>query len=380
MLYLDFAASAPIRMRSLKRLEESSLYDFANPSASHKFGREILKKVEDAREFFLKSLNAHPSYNLIFTSSATESNNTIIKGKELKEGDKVFVCQGDHPSLVVPANNLSRRGVSVHSIPLNSDSTIDEDKFLGLLDESVKLVLITDLNGQSGIFNNSFNLAKKIKNSFKNIHIHIDAVQSFGKFNISLKDGSVNSLSVSSHKLGGPKGIAGLFFKKGSEPLPLIEGGGQEFSIRASTLAAPLVLGFKEAFQECLENQDQKFLETKENFLYLREELKKRIPSIFYPFGSISNSGPFILVCAVPKISSDILLRHLESKDIFASSTSACSSKKKGDNPTFAELKLPLEFHKNILRVSYDERVDRGKLNSFIEALENIYLDLRHLV
>lgn len=380
MLYLDFAASAPIRLRALKKLEESSLSDFANPSAAHKFGREVLKKIEDSRDFFLKSLKGYPHYNLIFTSSATEANNTIIKGKILEKGDKIFLCQGDHPSLVVPANRLSKKGVSVHSIPLNADSTIDENRLLSLLDESVKILLLTHVNNQSGVINDCFNLAKKVKKIFKDIHIHIDAVQSFSKFNISLEDAVVDSLSVSSHKIGGPKGIAGLFFKRESNPIPLIEGGGQEFSLRSSTVATPLILAFKEAYQECLETQDKNFLEAKENYRYLRNEIKKRVPSLFFPFGEFGNSSPFILVFVVPKISSDILLRHLESKDIFASSTSACSSKIKGDNPTFMELKLPKEFHKNVLRVSYDERVHRDKLNEFIEIFENIYLDLKHLL
>ncbi len=380
MIYLDFAASAPIRTRALKILEESSLLDFANPSAAHKLGKEVLKKVEVGRDFFLKSLHCHLSYNLIFTSSATESNNTIIKGIEVKKGEKVFLCQADHPSLTVPGNNLSKKGVQVFSIPLKSDSTIDEDKLLSLLDDSVRLILLTQINSQSGVLNDCFNLAKKIKKLFKNIHIHVDAVQSFSKFNISLEDGTVNSLSVSSHKIGGPKGVAALFLKKGSEPLPLIEGGGQEFSLRSSTVPTPLILSFKEALQECLENQDKKLLEAKENYLYLREELKKKIPEVLFPFGSLSNSGPFILTFVIPKISSDIILRHLESKNIFISSTSACSSKIKGDNPIFKELQLSPEFYKNVLRVSFDERLERKSISEFAVAIENIYVDLRHLI
>lgn len=380
MLYLDFAASAPIRTRALEILEESSRLDFANPSASHKFGRDVLKKVEGAREFFLKSIKGTSSYNLIFTSSATESNNTIIKGIGVRQGEKVFLCQADHPSLTVPCNNLSKKGVKVLSIPLKSDSTIDEGRFLELLDESVKLILLTQINSQSGVMNDCFNLAGKIKKLFKNIHIHVDAVQSFSKLNISLEDGSVNSLSVSSHKIGGPKGIAALFFKKGNEPLPLIEGGGQEFSLRSSTVAAPLILGFKEALQECLENQDKKLFEAKENYFYLRDELKRIIPDISFPFGDRSNSSPFILVLVIPRISSDIILRHLESKDIYISSTSACSSKIKGDNPVFKELNLSPKFYKNVLRISFDERVERKNLFQFVEAIENIYLDLRHLI
>jgi cysteine desulfurase len=380
MLYLDFAASAPIRARALKILEESSRLDFANPSASHKFGREVLKKVESAREFFLKSIKGTSSYNLIFTSSATESNNTIIKGIKLNHGEKVFLCQADHPSLTVPGNNLTIKGIKVISIPLKSDSSIDEERFLELLDDSVRLILLTQINSQSGVINDCFNLSKKIKKMFKNIHIHVDAVQSFSKLNISLEDGSVNSLSVSSHKIGGPKGIAGLFLKKGSEPLPLIEGGGQEFSLRSSTVPAPLILSFKEAIQECLENQDKKLSEAKENYLYLREELKRRIPDISFPFGDLSNSGPFILVLVMPRISSDIILRHLESKNIYISSTSACSSKIKGDNPVFKELNLSSEFYKNVLRISFDERVERKSILKFIESIEKIYLDLRHLI
>ena len=380
MLYLDFAASAPIRTKSLKTLEETTVRDFANATASHRFGKEVLKKVESAREFFLKKLKAQFIYNLIFTSSATESNNTIIKGLGLTKGEKIFLCQGDHPSLVVPANNLSKAGILIQSIPLHSDSTIDEEKFLSLLDDQVKLILLSQVNNQSGILNDCFNLAKKIKKSFKNIHIHIDAVQGFSKFRISLEDGTIDSLSTSSHKIGGPKGIAGLFIKKGKEPLPLIEGGGQEFGIRSSTLASPLILSFKEAFEDSMEDHENKFQQVLSNYLFLREELKKGIPEIIFPFGNVLNSSPYILVFVIPKISSDILLRHLESKDIFASSTSACSSKVKGDNTVFKALNLPGEFNKNVLRVSYDERVSREELSEFVGIFENIYGNLKHLI
>jgi cysteine desulfurase len=380
MLYLDFAASTPIRSSVLGILEESFRIDFANASASHKLGKEVAKKVENCREFFLKTVKGDSLYDLIFTSSATESNNTIIKGIKLKAGDKVFLCEGDHPSIVGPGRNLSRIGVFVEKIPLKVDSQIDQEKFLNLLDDQVKLIILSEVNNQSGVFNDCIILAKKIKDLNKEIHIHLDAVQSFGKFDLNLKHCLFDSISVSSHKIGGPKGVAGLFIKKNLQIVPLLEGGNQEFGLRSSTLSVPLILGFKTAFLECLEDREKKFLKAKNNFQLLRVELKKRISSIIFPFGDISTSSPFILVFAIPKISSDILLRHLEAKNIYVSSSSACSSKIKDYNLSYLELGLPLDLNKNVLRVSFDERINEDDIFHFIKTLDEIYGDLRHLI
>ena len=380
MLYLDFAASAPIRPSVLRILEESFRVDFANASASHKLGREVAKKVENCREFFLKSVKGDSLYDLIFTSSATESNNTIIKGIKLKEGDKAFFCHGDHPSIVVTGKNLLRTGVLVEKIPLKADSQIDQEEFLTLLDDKIKLIVLSEVNNQSGVFNDCGILAKKIKDLNKEIHIHLDAVQSFGKFDLNLEDGLFDSISISSHKIGGPKGVAGLFIKKNLQIVPLLEGGNQEFGLRSSTLSVPLILGFETAFLECIENRKKNFLLAKNNFLIFREELKKRIPSIIFPFGDVGTSSPFILVFAIPKISSDILLRHLEAKNIYVSSSSACSSKIKDFNLSYVELGLPLDLNKNVLRVSFDERINEDDIFYFIKTLDEIYGDLRHLI
>ncbi len=380
MLYLDFAASAPIRPSVLGILEKSFRVDFANASASHKLGREVAKKVENCREFFLKTVRGDSLYDFIFTSSATESNNTIIKGIKLKEGDKVFLCGGDHPSLVLPGKNLSRSGVFVEKIPLKANSQIDQEKFLSILDPRIKLIILSEVNNQSGVFNDCVILAKKIKDLNKEIHIHLDAVQSFGKFDLNLEHGLFDSISVSSHKIGGPKGIAGLFIKKNLQIVSLLEGGNQEFGLRSSTLSAPLILGFETALFECIENREKKFSKVKNHSQILREELKKRIPSIIFPFGDVSTSSPFILVFVIPGISSDILLRHLEAKNIYVSSSSACSSKIKDFNSSYVELGLPLDLNKNVLRVSFDERINDDDIFYFIKTFDEIYGDLRHLI
>ncbi len=380
MIYLDYAASAPIRESALRILDESLRLDYANSSAAHTLGKKISKKVENCRDFFLKTIGGEKHYDLIFTSSASESNNTIIKGIRLNRGNKILLCGGDHPSLVIPAKKLEEFGVIVEKIPLNKDSTINQENFLAQIEDQVKLVLLSQVNSQSGVFNNCDILAKAIKEKSKNIHIHLDASQGFGKFELNLDNGFYDSVSISAHKIGGPKGIGGLFIRKNIKINPLIEGGDQELGVRSSTVAASLILGFKEAFSECLDNRQEKFFQTKVKYERLRKRLKEAIPSILFPFGDPSNSGPYILVLAVPKISSDILLRHLEEQNIFVASSSACSSKIKGENPTFKELGLPSELNKNILRVSFDDRVSMEDLSVLIDKIEKIYLDLRHLI
>jgi cysteine desulfurase len=206
-------------------------------------------------------------------------------------------------------------------------------------------------------------------------HVHVDAVQSFGKIPLELCP-SIDSLSVTSHKLGGPKAIAGLFLKNGHKISPLLLGGGQENGFRSGTVAFPLI----QAFHKAMEISHQNLLESLKKITSLNEEIRKRlthiIPTIQFPFLATS---PYVLSLVLPNISSDIILRHLEEHEIYLSSTSACSSKIVGHNPALLALGLPEKLHKSFLRISMGPLTSSHEVDALIEEFQRTWENLKHL-
>jgi len=379
MIYLDHVASTSLWDKALNVLIGSSREDFANPSSSHKFGKSILKKIENSRKLMLDFLDAGELYDLYFTSSATESNNTVIKGLEIVKGDVVFVSKSDHPSLQKPAESLNDSNVSVRFIPMKSDGYIDEHGLKQLLYEDVKLVILSHVNNQSGHICDVYRIASDIKKDFESIHVHVDGVQSFCKIPFSLKSGVIDSYSISSHKIGGAKGVAALYLRKNVILKPLLAGGGQEGGLRSSTHPAPLILSFSEAVKYLSGRFEKDLQHVGKLNSIVRESLQKSVPNLFFPFSG-EGISPYILNIIIPGISSDIVVRHLEEKDIFISSTSACSSGGKGENSVFKSLGIPLKYHNSVYRVSFSSKTKESEVNTFCDEITSIYNDLSALL
>jgi cysteine desulfurase len=374
LLYLDYAASTPLRPVALKMLEISSREDFANPSSAHRFGRSIQQRIETCREKFLELLGAGKGDRLIFTGSATECNNTVIKGTGLNTGDTVIYSYADHPSIIVPMERLQKQGVLGKEQLLQEDGIPDESVFLQF-PEKTRLVMLTYVNNHSGAISDIHSLSRKIKTINPNIHIHVDAAQGFGKLPLSLKEGHIDSLCISGHKIGGPKGIACLYLRNGVRLSPLLDGGGQEEGLRSSTQAAPLIFSFCEAAVDAMKTIDSSLVHVTALNRLAQKCLKEKIPVLRFPF--IKNSSPYIMIILLPGISSDIILRHLEQQGILISSTSACSSKIKGTNPVFSALHLPEKDHKFVLRVSFSYDNTEADVMRFCDTLASIYDDLK---
>jgi len=379
MIYLDHAASTSMWDAALDVLMRSSREDYCNPSSSHKFGRGILKKIENSRKFMLDFLNAGSLYDLFFTSSATESNNTVIRGLNLGEGDIVYVSKADHPSLLKPAENLEKSGAIINYIPMREDGGVDLGELLNLINGKEKLLVISFVNNQSGNINDVIDIAAKVKERNKLVHVHVDGVQGFCKIPFSLSDGSIDSFSVSSHKIGGPKGAAALYLRKVIVLDPLLSGGGQEGGLRSSTRAAPLILSFTESVRYLSSRYEKDIEDVSDLNNRVKRILGKSIPGILFPFSG-NNISPYILNLIIPGISSDIVVRHLEEKDVFISTTSACSSGDKGENPVFKALGIPVKSHNFVYRVSFSGKTTENEVQIFCSEIISIYKELSELL
>lgn len=379
MLYFDHAASSPLCPEALQTLQKTMEEDFANPSAAHKWGKELNKKTQKIREYFLEKLKAPGSSRLIFTGSASESNNSLIKGLDLKQGDKLLVSLGDHASLVNPSLALKEKGIDVCELPLNSVGVPNASLVSDEMMEGVKLVLISSVNSQSGGLLKAEGFASELKERFPKIHLHVDAVQSFGKFPLDLSSGHIDSVSLSAHKMGGPKGVAALWVKKSLCLRPLLHGGNQEVDFRSSTIAYPLIASFHKATEVAFEGMQ----ESLEKVTLLRAQLTSGIKeidsSIEFPFAE-KECSPYITSLLWNGISSDIVLRTLEERDVAVASTSACSSKIKGANPTMAALGLPINKHKFVLRISLGKSSQVDDIECFLKIFKEVHSELKMFV
>lgn len=375
MNYFDHAASTLIYPEVLEVLNKSFKEDFANPSSKHQLGAHLLTRIEEARTAFLKLLKAHPHDSFVFTSSATESNNTVIMGLDFNEGDVILYSKADHPSVVEPIERLAKiKKLKLKVIGLDQFGTINSEEFEKMLDENVKLVCLSHVNNQSGVINDIYTLSKLVKGK-TSAHFHVDASQSFTKINFEILE-TFDSASITSHKIGGPKGIAGLCLKKNHKLTPFLIGGGQEDGFRSSTQSAPLIFAFLEAAKLSLGKNEKSYLILTQLKNLVATSLLNLIPQIKTPF---LNSSPYIFTFIIPGIPSDVLLRHLETRGFYLSSTSACSSKQKGFNPTFAALNIAEIFHKNVIRLSFNHDTSAESVNLLLSAFHDVWNDLKFL-
>ncbi len=368
-MYLDWAASTPICRPAIDELMRASIEDYANPSAKHKPARILKDKIQRSKELILESFSCD-NYKLIFTSSATEANNIAIKGLNLNSGSKILYCKADHPSLTAPVEFRSRKeNIVIEDILLNKDGSIVEDDFIEKA-KTANLIVLIHVNNQSGNIHPVEKFAEIIKKINPHVHIHVDAVQSFCRVTLLL-NGNIDSLSISSHKICGPKGIGALIYKKSVGFIPLFQGGGQEYGIRSSTIATPLVLSFAAAVEWSRVNNN--FENARELNCYLRDKLSKLssdYSQVDFPFPSEITS-PYILTFTIYPLPGEVIIRYLESRSVYLASSSACSSSST-DNPSLEALRINTNKRGSIIRLSFGHNFELSKADKFLAIFSEV--------
>lgn len=389
MIYLDHAASTPLVSDAYHSLLKYSQDDFANSHAQHSLGKNSQKSIEEIRQYFLASLKAPQkihNYSFIFTSSATESNNLFIKSLTPQDQDSLWVSSSEHPSLQAPLQYLKN-----HHYPQITIKKVPEDKY-GHIDQlllekeldnqgSPYALCLTHIHSISGNLRPLEKLIPIVKEKHPKLKILVDASQSFGKYPLSLENLDIDGLTVSSHKMGGPKGIGGLFIKKDFPIKPLLHGGGHEFGLRSSTLPSPLIHSWKAALAFHLENQEKNLAHVQNLMQRLVGNIKKNIPEAIFPFLTVNQERPetHILNLILPQIPSDVILRFLQEKNIFISTSSACNSKIKKVDPVLHSLHISPQYHAHFMRLSLSFQSQEKEIDTFCHELAKIYAELRTL-
>ncbi len=372
MIYLDNAATTKPNLDAISKASEYNENSFFNPSALYRGGLLCAKAIKEAKEDILKFLGADSTFELIFTSCGSESNNQAIFSC-VKRG--VFVTdKGEHASVYKSFLELKNRGYDVNFIDLNSDGSINEESLYALAKEKkIDFLSIIHVNNETGAINNVNLIARKIKQINPKTIVHVDGVQAFLKLNYRL-DPAIDLYSISAHKIGGLKGVGALIKKKNLHISPLIYGGGQENDLRSGT---ENVFGIK-VFQYASSIRYQNRKIDIENATLIKKYFIDNLDKNLFKVISGENSSPFILSVSATHVRGEVLMHMLEQEGIIVGNGSACSSKNR-----FSRVIEACGYDNSVLdgviRISFsysstlgDAQIAVKKLNEACENLKRI--------
>ena len=366
MIYLDNAATTKPSEKSVSAIIDVLNNNFGNPSSLHRLGIEAETAVTKARKIIAAALVADPEC-VYFTSGATESNNLALNGIAENYGKrrkKIITTEIEHPSVAEPLRRLEELGFEVVRIQPDPNGEIAYESIISEVDDRTCLVSCMLVNNETGAVLPIKKVFTYIKRNFPEIITHCDAVQAFMKIPFKANQLFADVISVSAHKINGPKGIGAIYIKKGIRIAPQINGGGQEKKLRSGTESVPLIAGFGAAVEEKMPTLLQRLdyvQGLKSHFLEVVEALNG-ITIISSP-----DASPYIVSFAVEGIKSETMLHYLESRDIFVSSGSACSKGKKSE--VLKAFNVNEKFLDFAIRISFSDQNIKEEIDALIEAI-----------
>ena len=369
--YLDNSATTQVSNTAAQKALDIMCNIYGNPSSLHTMGIEAEKELETARSIIAKTIGCECD-ELFFTSGGTEANNTAILGtvKALKRrGNKIVTSAIEHSSIMESMADLENEGFQVTCLTPDENGVIPMDKIKEAVDDKTILVSVMMANNEVGSINDIAKIRKIVTAKKSPALIHTDAVQAFGKLNIKVKKLDVDLMTISSHKIHGPKGVGALYIKKGIRILPIHFGGEQEKKIRPGTEALPLIGAFGVAVSE---------LEIDKNYQLVQElndYAKSKLSSIdSVTLNSKDNALPYILNISVKGIRSETMLHHLAQNNVYVSSGSACAKGK--PSHVLSAMGVSRDSADSALRISFSKLNTKDDIDALvehiIEGIENL--------
>ena len=352
--YLDHSATTRCSERVQKMVCAAMDEAYGNPSSMHKKGMEAEHYVREAAQKIAKTLKVSEK-EIIFTSGGTESNNLALIGAAManrRSGNRLITTQIEHPSVLNTMEYLREQGFEVIYLPVDQKGVVLLDALREALDPETILVSMMQVNNEIGSVQPIAEAAKIIHENTARTLFHVDAVQSYGKMPIRPKTLGIDLLSVSGHKIHGPKGVGFLYRKEKTKLKPILFGGGQQYGLRSGTHNVPGIAGIGEAAAEAYENLEQKIAGLYE----LKDRLIAKtaaIDGIVVNGDAGRDSAPHILNLSVLGVRSEVMLHALEEYGIYVSAGSACASNHPQPSRTLTALHLTPERIESALRFSF---------------------------
>jgi len=374
LIYLDNAASTKIHDDVLEDMMPYLKEQFGNPSSIHRYGRFAHKAIEKARKQIAYLINADPS-EILFTSGGTESNNTALYGIAKKNpGSRIITSSIEHDAILEPCKKLEKEGFDIIYLPVNNYGLVDPLILKENLTENTSLVSIMFGNNEVGTVEPISDFVK-ICNE-QNIPFHTDAVQATGKIRIDVKELGIDLLSISSHKINGPKGIGALYIRKGISIDPVILGGGQENGLRSGTENVANIVGFGKASELSRINLLENISRMKELRDYISTKIIQEIPEVIlngHPESRLPNNIHFTFL----GVNGEDLLIKLDENEIAASTGSACSVQIQKASHVLQAMGFSHEQITGSLRLTIGISNNLEEMDKTVEILKNVVKELR---
>lgn len=382
MIYLDNSATTRIDQEVISVMTDVMYRVFANPSSLHKLGGKAERLVKMSREVIARSLMVSPK-EVFFTSGGTESNNLAIKGVALhykNRGRHLITTQIEHPSVYDVCKQLEKQGWEITYLPVDSQGRVDPKDVKRAITEKTVLVSIMHVNNETGTIQPIEEIGQILK-LYPKIFFHVDAVQSFGKLVVNPKQMCIDLLSLSAHKLHGPKGVGALYVRNGVQLSPLLAGGGQEEGVRSGTQNVPGIAGLAKAVVLADEKRVRKVTELqrwKESFI---QQITQRLVEVQVNGDFTSTGGsPFIISLSFPGLKSEVIVHALEAEDCYVSSKSACSSKLEKPSRVLMAMGLTAREALGTIRISLGYDTKEEELQRLADLLFYVIPPLQKLM
>lgn len=371
-IYLDNSATTRPFDEVIDYMNDINRNMYGNPSSLHTKGIEAERLIKKARETIADSMNV-TAREIYFTSGGTESNNLAVSGyleANPRKGKHIITTNIEHPSVLEVYRNLENHGYAVDYIDVDSSGIINIEDLKAKITGDTALISIILVNNEIGSVQPIEEIVKAKNSINRETVIHVDAVQAYGKFILMPKKQGVDMVSISSHKIHGPKGVGALYVSKSIRIKPIIFGGGQESMLRSGTENVAGICGFGLAAEMIFRNIEENRSKVEKLRALFIDKLKDS--TLQYRIVSPGNSSPYILNVSFGNVRAEVLLHHLEEKNIYVSTGSACSSRKNVHSHVLKALGLEACDIEGAVRFSFSALNNEQDITDTLEALAEI--------
>ncbi len=379
-IYLDNAATTRVHPEVAEKMMDALVNNYGNPSSLHRLGIRGEQAIKEVRELIAKNLNCQTS-EIYFNSGGTEGNNMIIQGVvENKKRNRMRIITSaiEHPSVLDVFTFYENHQIEVVVLGVDTQGHIRLDELEAAMNEDTILVSIMGVNNELGTIQDLKAIGKIVKAVNPKCVFHADFVQGFMKIPVDVQACLLDALTLSGHKIFGPKGVGAVYIKKGTDIKPLLRGGGQENNMRSGTENVPGIVGFGEAIRLRKDSFSAEFEAIRNLRTAFINQIESKVDDI--KINGDPNGSPYVLNISFNRVRGEVLLHSLEAKGIFVSTGSACSSHKKEKQYVLKAVGLAQEYKEGTIRISFSKDITQDDIKIAVAAIAQAVNSLRLLV
>lgn len=380
--YLDNSSTTKPHQDVINAMVEAMSIQYGNPSALHKLGIAAEQEIKQTKKKILQQLNGGDG-EVVFTSGGTEANNLAILGtarRTAKRLNHIITSKTEHKSVLEAFKALEKEGFDITWINVDRTGYVNPQDVISAITPQTALISLMLVNNETGVAQPVEVISKALKQLKTPPLLHVDAVQAFGKLRIDVKRLGIDLLTISGHKINGPKGIGALYIRKGVHLQPLFYGGGQQMDIRPGTENTYGIVGLGKAVDITFRDFQDSIDRMARLRDHLRLGLQTALPEVVVNTPSGASTAPHILHVSFPDIRGEVLLHELESQGVFVSIGSSCNSKSKKYSHVLEAMKLSPVLKEGAVRFSLGMETTAEEVDYAIKTVVDAYTSLKAII